>query len=57
MSNRDWPWKGTGKWYRIEGVPHASKVVYLVEGATETGVDMQMPGGAYPLRLDGRRVE
>ena len=57
VSNRDWPWKGTGKWYRIEGVPNASKVVFLVEGATETGVDMQMTGGAYPLRLDGSRVE
>ena len=57
VTNRDWPWPGTGKWYRMELLPHASSTVYLVEGSTDSVGSVLMTSEGNPLRLDGDRVE
>ncbi len=64
VSNKDWPWAGTGKWYRLSALPRTSAIVFLVEGSTENGNltslnpgTFAMTGDSWPLRLSGNRVD
>ncbi len=58
VTNRDWPWKGTGKWYRLDQLPKASSTIFVVEGSVAPGMLYDtMSSGGYPLRLDGNRVD
>ncbi len=57
VQNKDWPWKGTGKWYRLEALPNPAEAYFLVEGTTETGVSENATNGGYPIGLGGSRVE
>ncbi len=64
VSNKDWPWAGTGKWYRLSALPRPSTTVFLVEGSSEHGNltslnpgTFAMTGDSWPLRLSGDRVD